>query len=223
MASSPSATDSPPSPSSSSDRNNGGSGTGTGTGTAAASSSPSKSIAIDPRLPAGGVQLITPAPLAVPQYYKIGDKLTFGWNYTSLSVTPSAIDIMASCSLNNNLYTIALNQSLQPSQAVTWDTGAEATASVPLAMASYTLVIYDATKGVSGTPSPGYLATFNQFQFAMYAPKQYTPASDYRCASCSGAVMGVALDAHALGFMLAMFGITVVSFTTFVVGAGGLC
>ena len=78
--------------------------------------------------------MITPAPISGNQYYKIGDFVTFGWNYTSLSVTPSAIDIMASCSLNNNLYTIALNQSVQTSQAVTWDTNKEAKATVPLAM-----------------------------------------------------------------------------------------
>ena len=78
--------------------------------------------------------MITPAPISGRQYYKIGDFVTFAWNYTSLSVTPSAINVMASCSLNSHLYTIAMNESVQSTQAVTWDTGAEATASAPLPM-----------------------------------------------------------------------------------------
>lgn len=102
----------------------------------------SSSTEFDPRLPPGGVQMVTPAPLSGNQYYKIGDYVTFGWNYTSLSVTPSAIDIMASCSLNNNLYTIAVNQSVQSSQAVVWDTGAEATASAPLPMSVTSPSVY---------------------------------------------------------------------------------
>ena len=86
---------------------------------------------IDPRLPPGGINMITPAPLSGSQYYKIGDYVTFGWNYTSLSVTPKSIDVMASCSLNNQLYTIAVNQSVEKSQMVVWDTEAEATNSAP--------------------------------------------------------------------------------------------
>ena len=78
--------------------------------------------------------MITPAPISGRQYYKIGDFVTFAWNYTSLSVTPSGINVMASCSLNSNLYTIAMNASVQSIQTVTWDTGAEATASAPLPM-----------------------------------------------------------------------------------------
>lgn len=94
----------------------------------------SSTIEIDPRLPAGGVQMVTPAPISGSQYYKIGDYVTFAWNYTSLSVTPKAIDVVASCSLNNQLYTIAVNQTVQDAQAVVWDTGAERTNSAPLPM-----------------------------------------------------------------------------------------
>ncbi len=81
--------------------------------------------------------MITPAPIAGRQYYKIGDNVTFAWNYTSLSVTPSAIDILASCSLNQNTYTIAANQSVQSSQALVWDTRKEKTGSAPLPMYVY--------------------------------------------------------------------------------------
>ncbi len=78
--------------------------------------------------------MVTPAPISGSQYYKIGDHVTFGWNYTGLAVTPKAVDVMASCSLNNQLYTIAVNQSFQESQVVVWDTEAEKTNSAPLPM-----------------------------------------------------------------------------------------
>lgn len=161
--------------------------------------------------------MVTPAPLAGNQYYKIGDNITFAWNYTSLSVTPKSIDVMASCSLNNQLYTIAVNQTVQESQAVVWDTRNEATNSAPLPMHTYTLIVYDAEQGVSATPSAGYLGAFNQFVFRMYSPRPYTPLAEYKCASCNGASN---MEAHALGFVLGMAAITCLSFTWFVTGMG---
>lgn len=135
-----------------------------------------KTIAFDPRLPAGGISMITPAALSGAQYYKIGDWVTFGWNYTSLSVTPSAIDILASCSANQATYTLALNQTVEPTGRVLWDTGAyQKTATVPLLTQTYTLIIYDAAEpaGVSATPRAGYLGAFNQYTFGMYSPQPY--------------------------------------------------
>ena len=120
--------------------------------------------------------MVTPAAIAPSQYYKIGDYVTFAWNYTSLSVTPSGIDVLASCSLNQQLYTIALNQSVGPTGAVTWDTGEyQATATVPLLTETYTLVIYDAAQDITTIPQAGYLAVQDQFQFGMYSPQPYTP------------------------------------------------
>ena len=120
--------------------------------------------------------MVTPAAIAAAQYYKIGDYVTFAWNYTSLSVTPTAIDVLASCSLNNQLYTIALNQSVQPTGAVTWDTGEyQATATIPLLTETYTLVVYDAGSDFTAIPKAGYLAVQDQFQFGMYSPQMYTP------------------------------------------------
>jgi hypothetical protein len=120
--------------------------------------------------------MMTPAAIAPAEYYKIGDKLTFAWNYTSLSVTPSAIDVLASCSLNQQTYTIALNQSVQPTGAVTWDTGEyQATASIPLLTAEYTLIVYDAGSAITSIPQAGYLAVQDQFQFGVYSPQPYTP------------------------------------------------
>ncbi|KAI9886894.1 MAG: hypothetical protein M1823_001263 [Watsoniomyces obsoletus] len=124
--------------------------------------------------------MITPAPIAGRQYYKIGDNVTFAWNYTSLSVTPSAIDILASCSLNQATYTIASNQSVQSAQSLVWDTRKEKTGSAPLPMATYTLLVYDAAQGPSATPSSGYLSSSNNFQFYMYNPREYEPLDQFK-------------------------------------------
>ena len=120
--------------------------------------------------------MVTPAPIGGAQYYKIGDYVTFAWNYTSLSVTPTAIDIFFYFSVNSQIYTIALNQSVEPTGAVTWDTGAyQSTATIPLLTETYTLVIYDAAEDISATAQAGYLAVQDQFYFGMYIPQAYTP------------------------------------------------
>ncbi|PNS17140.1 Mitochondrial genome maintenance protein mgm101 [Sphaceloma murrayae] len=163
------------------------SGSGSGTNT-----QPTQTT-FDPRLPAGGIAMITPNSRSSASYYKIGDFVTFAWNYTSLSVTPSAIDILASCSLNQQIYTLATNQTVgNATGAVTWDTGNyQATATVPLLTETYTLIIHDAQKDVTDTPRAGYLGTFSQFTFGMYAPQAYTPPSKYVCVTCSGAMTAI--------------------------------
>lgn len=98
-----------------------GTGKATGTGSTGSKKSGSATKTFDARLPAGGVSMITPNALTT-KYYKIQDYITFAWNYTSLSVTPSAIDIMASCSKNQETYTLAMNVSVQETQSFTWDT-----------------------------------------------------------------------------------------------------
>lgn len=85
--------------------------------------------------------------------------------------------------------------------------------------ATYTLLIYDNEKGISATPSPGYLGRYDQFTFGMYIPKQYTPAPAFQCASCSRASSQQAnLERQALAFMFGMVIITITSFTWFVSG-----
>jgi len=163
--------------------------------------------------------MLTPAAVAPSQYYRIGEYVTFAWNYTSLSVTPTAIDVLASCSLNSQLYTIALNQSVQPTGAVTWDTGEyQATASIPLLTETYTLVIYDASEDITSTPQAGYLAVQDQFQFGMYSPQPYTPLNEFKCVTCSAALSDH--ERQAFGLLLGMSIITFISFTWFASGFG---
>lgn len=124
---------------------------------------------IDPRMPPGGIQLITPAAIDGVQYYKVGDFVTFKWNYTSLSVTPSAIDVLASCSINSATYTIASNMSVEETGAITWDTGEfQATATNPFPVASYTLIVHDSSKDITDIPQAGYLGAYAQYVFGMY-------------------------------------------------------
>ncbi|KAF4550885.1 Hypothetical protein D9617_15g042370 [Elsinoe fawcettii] len=162
----------------------------TGSGSGSRTNSSPTQTTFDPRLPPGGIAMITPNSRSAASYYKIGDYVTFAWNYTSLSVTPSAIDILAYCSKNQQTYTLALNQTVaNATGAITWDT--KATATVPLLTETYTLIIHDAAKDVTDTPKAGFLGTFNQFTFGMYQPQAYTPLSQYVCVTCSGAMSAI--------------------------------
>ncbi|KAF7508825.1 hypothetical protein GJ744_008702 [Endocarpon pusillum] len=188
-------------------------------GASRTSSRSSKTTNVDPRLPPGGIQMVTPAVIAGPQYYKIGDHVTFAWNYTSLSVTPSYIDVLASCSMNSQMYTISANQSVDPTGAVTWDTGDyQASATVPLLTETYTLVVMDAQLDISATAKAGYLGVSDQYTFGMYVPQPYTPLNEFKCATCSAALS--AHERQALGFVLGMSAITILSFTWFAGGFG---
>ena len=181
--------------------------------------------------------MITPAPISGSQFYKIGDWVTFAWNYTSLSATPSGIDIIASCASAQQTYTIALNQSISgPTGMVLWDTGAyQQSASAPLLTNQYTLIIYDAQGSISETPKAGYLGVSDTYVFGMYEGQKYTPWSGksalvitlatthllttspgYSCAVCSSAMSST--ERQTWFFLFGMAGITIASFTWFATG-----
>jgi hypothetical protein len=145
----------------------------TATGTFSFNGNFTKTV-FDPRDPAGGISMISPNIMSGAQYYKIGDWIHFAWNYTSLQATPTAINVVASCSANNQIYTLASNQTLQPTGEVYWDTGSyQQTALNSLLTNTYTLMVWDANKPMSAAPSAGYLGTYNQFTFGMYVPQPY--------------------------------------------------
>lgn len=160
----------------------------------------------------------TPAVISGEQYFRIGEYVTFGWNYTSLLATPSYINVMATCTVNSQLYPIAMNQTVGSTGAVTWDTGAyQATAAAnPLLTDTYTLIIYDAESSISAAAEAGYLATFDDYTFGMYVSQPYVPLSEYVCPSCSGALS--VMERRALGVVVGVSVITVLSFTWFVNG-----
>ncbi|CDM26847.1 hypothetical protein DTO013E5_6960 [Penicillium roqueforti] len=196
-------------------------GTTTGTKTGKSKTTTTTSISIDPAAAAGGVSMITPASSSTT-YYKIGQDVTFVWNYTSLSVTPSAVNVVASCSLNSMTYTLSSNMSVKQTGSLVWDTGKyQSSATIPLLTASYTLIIYDASKKISDTASAGYLSSQNGgYIFGMYTPQSYTPLNEFKCATCSGALSET--SRLAIKFTVGMAVITFASFTWFAGSAGVL-
>lgn len=172
--------------------------------------------------PAGSVVMVTPAITMGSQLYKIKDYVTFGWNYTNLQGTPTAIDVLAACSKASNTWTLTQNMTFETAGSFTWDTGAYQATAVqsPLLTEEYTLIIYDAESSVSATAEAGYLAPFTGFKFGLYLPKPYQPLGEWKCSTCSAGVS--ATDRRALGAALAMSVLTVLSFTWFVTGLGVL-
>ena len=180
--------------------------------------------------------MLTPATTAATTYYKVGDYVTFGWNYTSLSVTPAHIDVYVTCTANSATYTISNNASYHSTGLAVWNTSADATGAAPLLTDQYTLVIHDAAKDVTAVASAGYLGTYDQFTFGMYTPQPYVgkdrehaPSSarvgirlmgriEWKCAVCSGALSD--MERQTVKFMFGMCIVTVLSFTWFVGGTG---
>lgn len=152
------------------------------TNSKSATASKTQTTNIDPRLPQGGVNMITPSALATSTFYKIGgDPLSFAWNYTSLSVTPSAIDVLVTCTANQATYTVASNVSFASTGSAVWDTKPEQTGTAPLLSETYTLIIHDAAKAVTDVAKAGYLGSYNQFSFGMYVPQKYVSLAGKSC------------------------------------------
>jgi hypothetical protein len=148
----------------------------------------SKSTSFDARLPAGGLTMVTPNAIAGTQYYKVGDWVTFAWNYTSLSVTPTAIDVLASCTANQATYTISVNMSATQTE-VLWNTGETPDGQAPFLTENYKLLIYDSDLSATAAPRAGYLGAFTGFTFGMYLKQPYTALADgYTCPNCNGAL-----------------------------------
>lgn len=155
--------------------------------------------------------------------YKIGDYVTFKWNYTDLTHTPSGVNLIASASTNSiaSTWTLTSNMTFETDAAFTWDTAAFQTDAVknqqPLVVEMYTLIIFDTESEVTATAGLGSLTANGALTFGMYTGQPYTPlASGWVCGTCSAALSDG--DKRALGFMLTMMGITVASFTWFVTG-----
>ncbi|KAJ5804861.1 hypothetical protein N7474_010748 [Penicillium riverlandense] len=189
--------------------------TNTKTDTSTKSETTTTSISINPAAAAGGISMITPASSSTT-YYRIGQNVTFVWNYTSLSVTPSYVNVVASCSLNSETYTISSNMSVKPTGSVVWDT--DATMTVPLLTATYTLYVYDASKSLGDIPSAGHLSSLVGYDFGMYIKLPYTPLGQFKCATCNSALSDI--QRMGLKFTFGMAAITVASFTWFAGGFG---
>lgn len=157
--------------------------------------------------------------------YRIGEFVTFSWNYTQLTATPTAVNVIASAStssLGASTWTLTQNMTFQTDAAFTWDTAAFQTAQLqaqkPLLVELYTLYIYDAeAAAVTETAGYGSLTGNAALTFGLYTGQPYTALSTgFVCATCSGAMS--AQERQAVVLLFAMLGVTVASFTWFVTG-----
>ncbi|KAK1243085.1 hypothetical protein MKX07_003713 [Trichoderma sp. CBMAI-0711] len=172
----------------------------------------------DPESPPGSVVMQTPGIFdRSAALYKIGDYITWGWNYTNLLGTPTAVDVLISCSTASETWTLTSNMTFKKSVAYTWDSSVQETSvESPLPVAMYTLIIKDSDAAISDVPDAGYLGTFSSFTFGLYTPQPYVPFPEWRCDACNAALSK--FDHQVLGFAITMGLVTVLSFTWFVSG-----
>ncbi|KAG1742742.1 uncharacterized protein EDB91DRAFT_1051686 [Suillus paluster] len=166
-----------------------------------------------------GAITITMPPIQSTSYYKLApsEYITFGWNFSSISVAPTSLTV-AAVGANGYTYPVGPTDGVIPgnAQSVVWYPYGYQTAdpSLPLVQASYTLHIWG-DGGPSAVPTPGYLAPYSGLVFAIYTPQAYTPlTSGWQCAGCSGALPQLKIDS-ALPGVVAMIVIMLLSgFTT---------
>ncbi|KAK5653109.1 hypothetical protein OQA88_9208 [Cercophora sp. LCS_1] len=179
-------------------------------------------VMFNPQDPAGNVVMITPAITDGTQLYKIKDFITWQWNYTNLQATPTALDVLVSCSAAKQTWTLTQNMTFATPGTYTWDTDAFQSANVarPLPVEQFTLIIHDSDGAITSTPEAGYLSPFSGFVFGLYEPRAAVPLDDFVCATCSGAMSD--MERRVLGGAVVMSILTVLSFTWFVTGFGAL-
>ncbi|KAI0535202.1 hypothetical protein GGR58DRAFT_515541 [Xylaria digitata] len=198
--------------------------TATGTGKSTKTTG-TKHTTFNAQDPAGGVAFISPPTTSAAPLYRIDniEPITWVWNYTSLQGTPSAIDVLISCSKATATWTLSQNMTFAPTATFTWDSNKFQQKQVgnQLPVEQYTLLVYDAEGSFTDTAQPGYLAPYSGFTFGLYTAKPYHNLSEWNCATCSAAPGGP-LERQALGFVLSMTLLTVLSFTWYVTGIAAL-
>jgi len=170
----------------------------------------------DATAPPGGAVMVTPDPRLGAPLIKAGDTVTFTWNYTNVLADPTAVDVLLSCSRVSATWTLTANMSYQDPATYVWDSNVQATdPSQPLLTEEFTMIIKDSDASISDSAQPGYLSR-TDVKLEIYTPKDYTPLSEWNCATCSFAASD--LDQKALMFATSMCLITIASFTWFVTG-----
>ncbi|KAK2594236.1 hypothetical protein QQS21_008078 [Conoideocrella luteorostrata] len=188
--------------------------TGSGTSTATHTEFPVDS-------PPAGVSMQTPNTNLQPSgLYRMNDFITWSWNYTSLLGTPTAVDVIVSCSTASETWTLTANMSFETSVNYVWDTKKQANdAKAPLLNAMYVLIVKDSAAEITQRPEAGYLGAYTGYTFGMYTTQAYTAYPDWTCpGSCSAA--SSIFDHRAVGLAVMMSAVTVLSFTWFVSGLG---
>lgn len=179
---------------------------------------------INPQDPAAAVVMITPGPFDGYPLYKIGDYVTWAWNYTHLQASPTAINMLASATGDQGPVTVTITQNMTFATPATfvWDTKKynDEHVDAQLPMLEYKLAIYDADSAISAAPEAGYLTPFTSFTFGLYEPKAGNGDNNLVCVTCSGAMSD--MERRVLGSAVGMSVITVLSFTWFVGGFAAL-
>jgi len=101
-------------------------------------------------------------------------------NPLTISVQPSNITIIASCSQNGNTYAVGPTTSpfnVLPANAtqVVWNPwqAEQVPGAIPFAQATYVLKMWD-ERGPGSAVKGGYMSPYSGTQFAMYRPAPYT-------------------------------------------------
>lgn len=130
--------------------------------------------------PAGLLSFTQPPQTAAASYYKIApnELITFGWNFTYVSMTPTALTVSAFCASNGNTYPVGPTDGVIPGGAtqVIWDPYQyeSGDGAVRLAQAEYTLSIHD-ERGPDVGIRAGFLTPNSGMKFSLYRPREYLP------------------------------------------------
>ncbi|TQW00091.1 hypothetical protein V2A60_001213 [Cordyceps javanica] len=175
-----------------------------------------------PDSPVGGVSMIVPDNKGLgTALYRISDYVTFSWNYTSLQATPTAIDVLASCSAARATWTLTANMTFATSVEYVWNTKDQANdAKQPLLTEQYSLIVKDSAKSSDDPPEPGYLGFSSALSFGLYAGKPYQNLSTWTCPGCHANAASSLIHNQAIKFAVTMSIATVLGFTWFVAGLG---
>ncbi|KAL5612998.1 hypothetical protein BROUX41_003925 [Berkeleyomyces rouxiae] len=150
-----------------------------------ASSSGSSTRTVFTDAQAGGMSMISPQTAAFKPLYKAGDFYTWEWNYTNVRATPTAIDLILSCSSITQSWTLTSNMTWATPATFIWDSSQQANdAQKPLVPHNYTLIIKDSEDSITAAAEGGYLAVQSTFTFGIYTPAPYTPLADWECTTC---------------------------------------
>jgi len=152
------------------------------------SAAQTSAVSIPQTAPAGGLTITQP-PQTATSFYKIapGNTITFGWNFTSLLLTPSHLTVSAICD-NGNTYPVGPTDGVLPGNArsVEWDLWSyqQANPATPLAINTYQLHIWD-DQGPGAPIAPGRFHENDALRFALYSPQPYTPLASWSCPTCN--------------------------------------
>lgn len=157
----------------------------------ATSRSSTTRLIIPPSAPAAEY-VFTKPPATVTSFYKIaeGELITFGWNFTYLLATPTALTVSAKCP-GGNMFPVGPEDGVIDGTAteVVWDVYSyqQAHPETQLPQAQCNLMICD-ERGYNAGRRAGYLSPNTNLQFALYKPQPYVSLEDgWKCNVCSGA------------------------------------